>query len=114
MVPLGVAAHADHLQPQRGRKPAKLALQHAREYVPGEALVVGGRKLRMQFRLAQRGFEPPCEVGVARRSLTDGVDGNDRREILAQQRPDRNALQGNGFHGRFLHLASNPARRPRS
>ena len=66
---LRVGAHADHLEPQAGLAAAELAFEHAREDVAGEALVVGRRELRMQLRLAQRGLEPPLEVGAARPAL---------------------------------------------
>jgi hypothetical protein len=45
--------------------------------VAGESLVVGGRELRMQLRLAQCRLESPLEVRAATAAGEFGIDSGD-------------------------------------
>ena len=109
---LGVATHADHLEAKPGREATKLTFQHAGKNVPGKSLFIDGRKLCVQLRLAQCGVEAPFEVGVARRPLDAGVDGDDGSKVFAHQRSNHDALQSNGFHGRLLLSVNNRRQAP--
>ena len=63
-----------------------------------EMVVEHGRELDVRGGLAQRGGEPPLEIGPAHPPFRDRVDVDDRIEIGAREPAQRGVPNRNGFH----------------
>ncbi|MNC85329.1 hypothetical protein D3C83_09200 [compost metagenome] len=80
---------ADHLQPESGPGAAELALEHARQRIPGKRRArLLGRELHVQLGLAQRGGEAPLEIGPPRAARDGGIQRHDLVEVGARELPD--------------------------
>ena len=76
-----VGPHADQLDAQATHVTAELAFEHAGQDGAGQALLIDGRKLRVQRGFAPRRGQAPLDIGAARAALDRGVDGDHGGQI---------------------------------
>ena len=85
--PLRRARHADHLEAQTGPGAAELALEHAAERVAAQHAALLGGELHVQLRLAQRGGQPPLEIGAPGAAGHLRIERHHRIEVGARKAP---------------------------
>jgi len=79
---LAIGAHGEHLEPERWRGAAELAVQATREHESEQPLRPFRGELNVKRGLLERDAEPPLVVGMPRPPHDRRVDRDDRVEVF--------------------------------